>query len=427
MRILLKTLTNGWVSSAFSAPMASVNGRCLYYRIETTRLLLCRCESRQEFISVSIPRARFSKNAIPARIYLNYLLSRAGQRQCRTLLPGEIQKNPANSAGRVAINHTTTAMVAYWFSKTPGYVSALWLMGLNRGGACLKIVLKLYALSLKDCGEKYLSEHKHQSGDYPLTPTLKHVLISSASSNSNASHPSCEARGSAVRSQRIAVLKPRAFTIHSLVNAALIGERRGPSARWLLLAFCASFAIGAPKIASSEVFEFGDGQGGDERSALKAAGVIEFGPQGQILNPAPREEMAVELPAFVVGGSKELREHAARMADRYKIPRALFFGLVKQESRWNPRAISPKGAIGLAQLMPETARYLRVNPRDPFENIEGGARYLAEQKSRFGTWRLALAAYNAGPARVEEYGDVPPFRETRNYVRIILSGWRKTL
>lgn len=166
---------------------------------------------------------------------------------------------------------------------------------------------------------------------------------------------------------------------------------------------------------------------GDERSALKAAGVIEFGPQGQILNPAPREEMAVELPAFVVGGSKELREHAARMADRYKIPRALFFGLVKQESRWNPRAISPKGAIGLAQLMPETARYLRVNPRDPFENIEGGARYLAEQKSRFGTWRLALAAYNAGPARVEEYGDVPPFRETRNYVRIILSGWRKTL
>ncbi|WP_299756728.1 lytic transglycosylase domain-containing protein, partial [uncultured Boseongicola sp.] len=63
---------------------------------------------------------------------------------------------------------------------------------------------------------------------------------------------------------------------------------------------------------------------------------------------------------------------------------------------------------------------LRVNPDDPSENLEGGARYLAQQDARFRTWRLALAAYNAGPGAVEKYGDVTPFRETQDYVRTIL-------
>lgn len=107
-------------------------------------------------------------------------------------------------------------------------------------------------------------------------------------------------------------------------------------------------------------------------------------------------------------------------ARRHGIPEDLFLRLVQQESGWNSRARSPKGAYGLAQLMPATARYLRVDPKDPRQNLEGGARYLAEQYRRFRSWRLALAAYNAGPHRVEQYGGVPPFRETQNYVRIIL-------
>ncbi|MEM1233128.1 MAG: lytic transglycosylase domain-containing protein [Pseudomonadota bacterium] len=107
-------------------------------------------------------------------------------------------------------------------------------------------------------------------------------------------------------------------------------------------------------------------------------------------------------------------------ARRNGIPEDLFLRLVQQESGWNPRARSNKGAYGLAQLMPATARYLRVDPKDPRQNLEGGARYLAEQYRKFRSWRLALAAYNAGPHRVEEYGGVPPFRETQNYVRIIL-------
>ncbi|MEM9130355.1 MAG: lytic transglycosylase domain-containing protein [Pseudomonadota bacterium] len=110
---------------------------------------------------------------------------------------------------------------------------------------------------------------------------------------------------------------------------------------------------------------------------------------------------------------------ARAAAQRYNIPENLFLRLVQQESAWNPKAKSHKGAIGLAQLMPGTAAYLGVNPYDPNENLEGGARYLAEQYRKFGSWRLALAAYNAGPAAVEKYNGVPPYKETRNYVKVI--------
>lgn len=109
-------------------------------------------------------------------------------------------------------------------------------------------------------------------------------------------------------------------------------------------------------------------------------------------------------------------------AHRHGIPQDLFLRLVQQESGWNPRAKSHKGAIGLAQLIPSTARYLGVNPHDPYENLDGGARYLAEQYREFGSWRLALAAYNAGPQAVKKYGGVPPYKETRNYVKVIWGG-----
>ena len=73
----------------------------------------------------------------------------------------------------------------------------------------------------------------------------------------------------------------------------------------------------------------------------------------------------------------------------------------------------------MAQLIPSTARYLGVDIRDPYQNVDGGARYLKEQYRTFGSWRLALAAYNAGPGVVKKYGGVPPFKETRNYVKVI--------
>ena len=110
---------------------------------------------------------------------------------------------------------------------------------------------------------------------------------------------------------------------------------------------------------------------------------------------------------------------AKAAATRHGVPVDLFLRLVQQESGWNPNAKSHKGAMGLAQLMPGTARKLRVDPTDPKQNLEGGARYLKQQFRTFGTWRLALAAYNAGPGAVKKYGGIPPYKETRNYVRII--------
>lgn len=110
---------------------------------------------------------------------------------------------------------------------------------------------------------------------------------------------------------------------------------------------------------------------------------------------------------------------AREAARRHGVPEDLFARLVQQESGWNPNAESHKGALGLAQLMPQTARRLRVDPLDPAENLEGGARYLAQQYRKFGTWPLALAAYNAGPQAVKKYGGVPPYKETQNYVKVI--------
>jgi hypothetical protein len=111
---------------------------------------------------------------------------------------------------------------------------------------------------------------------------------------------------------------------------------------------------------------------------------------------------------------------AKAAAARHGVPEDLFLRLVQQESGWNPNAVSPKGATGLAQLMPGTARALGVDISDPQENLDGGARYLRAMYDKFGSWRLALAAYNAGPGAVEEHGGIPPFAETRNYVIAIL-------
>jgi len=136
-----------------------------------------------------------------------------------------------------------------------------------------------------------------------------------------------------------------------------------------------------------------------------------------------REGEELLLLAPYVGGYRgAFLEPAKQAARRHGLPEHLFLRLIQQESGWNPHAISPKGAIGLAQLMPDTATLLGVNPDDPLQNLDAGARYLRQMHARFGSWRLALAAYNAGPEAVKAAGGVPPFAETQAYVRAILGG-----
>ena len=154
----------------------------------------------------------------------------------------------------------------------------------------------------------------------------------------------------------------------------------------------------------------------DGRAAQQYAGSARLRPRTTAIAPA------AAAPAYVGayrGAYLALARDAAR---RHGVPEDLFARLVQQESGWNPGAVSHKGAVGLAQLMPGTAGLLGVDPRDPAQNLDGGARYLRRQFDRFGTWRLALAAYNAGPEAVARHGDVPPYRETQGYVVAILGG-----
>jgi soluble lytic murein transglycosylase-like protein len=120
-------------------------------------------------------------------------------------------------------------------------------------------------------------------------------------------------------------------------------------------------------------------------------------------------------------------ELAAWAARKYQLPDSFVRSVMKAESGFQPNAVSPKGAIGLMQLMPDTARVLGVDPRDPHQNADGGAQYLRQLLARYendpNQVLLALAAYNAGPAAVERYHGVPPYKETREYILRVLKNW----
>jgi soluble lytic murein transglycosylase-like protein len=133
--------------------------------------------------------------------------------------------------------------------------------------------------------------------------------------------------------------------------------------------------------------------------------------------------MPTETPETV-----SVQQHIQTTAARYGINGALLDALAWQESRYNHRARSSAGAIGIMQLMPGTARSLGVtDPTNISQNVAGGAAYLRAQLEQFGNnVPLALAAYNAGPGAVMRYGGIPPYRETQNYVRQIMNRMART-
>ena len=145
-------------------------------------------------------------------------------------------------------------------------------------------------------------------------------------------------------------------------------------------------------------------------------------------------EQEVELPAAVapvpvapvvapVLQPRELVEAAAR---KNGLPPNFVHSVVRAESGYKPDAVSPKGAIGLMQLMPATAKAYGADPHDPGQNVEAGAAYLRELLIKYdGDARRALAAYNAGPGAVDKYNGVPPYAETQTYIERVLRGYKK--
>lgn len=165
---------------------------------------------------------------------------------------------------------------------------------------------------------------------------------------------------------------------------------------------------------------------GDWRFSAEA-----IAPQNRVSSDAPlgRDPLRGVKPPRAVADA--LSHTARRYASRAEVASAglspaefetLFVAMIRQESAFNPRAVSPKGAMGLGQIMPATARELGLeDPFDIADNLDASARYLTSQLRAFGDPKLALAAYNAGPGAVRRHKGVPPYRETRTYVTRILA------
>ena len=135
--------------------------------------------------------------------------------------------------------------------------------------------------------------------------------------------------------------------------------------------------------------------------------------------PLPRADVltAIEVTGLRYAGHPGLRRTKLSVRDWLTLYRAN----IEVESAYRQDAVSSAGAIGLGQLMPATARDLGVDPRDPLQNLDGSARYLAMMLEAFGDPHLALAAYNAGPDAVRQYGGIPPYRETQNHVARVMA------
>jgi soluble lytic murein transglycosylase len=175
-----------------------------------------------------------------------------------------------------------------------------------------------------------------------------------------------------------------------------------------------------PVVSGADIYRFMDGEG-----------VVHYS------NTQPDEKFTLYLregpkaapaaPASAIPGASWMTGYVDRCSRANDLPPALVHAIIKAESNGQRKAVSPKGARGVMQLMPFTSKRLRVaDPFDPIENIDGGIRYIKELLVTFeGNLTNTVAAYNAGPAAVRKYGGVPPYQETRLYVRRVMDLYRQ--
>jgi hypothetical protein len=194
-------------------------------------------------------------------------------------------------------------------------------------------------------------------------------------------------------------------------------HRLWPSARCAaaLAALVLGLAPGAPAAAGGAIYSF-----------VGPDGVIHF-------TDTPRDSRYHRLPDPKPGSVPRLQAPQRAEYDgligltarEHEVEPALVKAVIAAESNFDPEAVSRKGAQGLMQLMPVTATTLGVeDPLRPTENVRGGTRYLRLMLDRYGDLERAVAAYNAGPAAVDRYGGIPPYRETQDYVRRVLTYYR---
>ncbi|MEM3335460.1 MAG: lytic transglycosylase domain-containing protein [Thermoplasmata archaeon] len=160
-------------------------------------------------------------------------------------------------------------------------------------------------------------------------------------------------------------------------------------------------------------------------------------PEQKIISPVPESYMKMptptptKIPTPTVTpppdkGALPYYQNINKYAKEYNVPQNVFYRMLKRESmNFNPKVIngeikSPVGALGIAQFMPETAKWLGVDPLNPEDAIRGAAKYLDWLYKQLGDWKLAVAAYNAGIGNVQKYGGIPPFKETQDYVKTVL-------
>jgi soluble lytic murein transglycosylase len=193
-------------------------------------------------------------------------------------------------------------------------------------------------------------------------------------------------------------------------------------------------ATGTPVGAGNALYGFVDERGvlhftnapSDRRyTRISALRSLATRPSADRVSPA-RADRAFPARAARVSPVKAYDDLIERASRRHGVPAALVKAVIHAESAFDPEAVSPKGAMGLMQLMPATAKRLGVaEPYRARENVEGGTRYLRSLHDRYGSWTHTLAAYNAGPTAVDHYRGVPPYTETRQYVKRVLSYYRR--